>query len=108
MGVGEYVGLLSFGIISTGAIAYNPQDLPLFIIGAVVIAMLLLKATNYGYKKINKLEYGFVIVSLMGGIIASIGLAIFLTKTNVWLIINGLSWIMMGVVLVKYNLDEII
>lgn len=106
MGVGEYVGILSFGIMSTGALAYNPQDLPLFIIGSVVIALSLFKFTDYGYKRINKLSYSFLIISLMGGIISSIGLALLLTTTNGWLIVNSISWIMMGVVLVKYNLDE--
>ena len=108
MGVGEYVGLFSFGIITTGAIALRPMDLPLLIIGAVLMGIFMLRFTNFIYYRINIISWGFLITSFIGGIFASVGLFILLTRTDLWLIINGFSWVMMGVVLVKFNLDEVL
>lgn len=108
MGIGEYVGFLTFGILSTGAIAYNPGDLSLFILGAVLISILIYKFANFAYGHINKFKLGFLVTSLIGGILSSVGLVILLKNQNFWLMINGFTWIMMGVVLVKFNLDDVI
>ena len=107
MGFGEYVGLLSFGIMTTGAIALRPSDLPLLVISAVVFSILIYKFTKYAHKEINQLNYGYLIMSFLGGILSSIGFVIFLKTQNMWLIFNGISWVMMGVILVKFSLEEI-
>ena len=105
MGIGEFVGVFFLGIMSTGIIATQPEQLPLLILGAIIIAIFTMKGTNFANNKINELSWGFLILTTIGGIFATIGLIILLSTQNLFLILNGLSWIGMGVVITKYNLD---
>ena len=107
MGIGEFVGIFSLGVMSTGIIATQPEQLPLLILGAVIISIFLIKITNFTNEKINELSWGFLILTTIGGIFATIGLIILLSTRNFFLILNSLSWIGMGIVITKYNLDGV-
>lgn len=107
MGIGEYVGLLSFGIISTGALAYRPMDLPLFVVGAFVFALIFVKITNWAYYQINQSKVSFVIFGILAGIFAAIGILIS-TKVGMFVKVNGILWMFMAITLMKFNLDEIL
>lgn len=107
MAIGEYAGILTFGIIGTGALAYNPSYLELFIIGGVVFSILFAKVTNWAYFKINRSKVNFLIFGLIAGIIASIG--IFISSNHgIILKLNGSIWLVMAIGLMKSNLDEVL
>jgi hypothetical protein len=105
MPIGEYTGLLAFGIISTGVLAYRPTDLPLFVIGALVFSILIARVINFTYNKIKDTRYNFLILSIIGGIVASIGVIIS-TKTGIVIKFNGILWLFMGITVMKFNIDH--
>jgi hypothetical protein len=107
MAIGEYAGFLTFGILSTGALAYRPTDLPLLILGAFVFSLIFMKFTNWSFYNISKTRINFVIFSIIAGIIASIGILIS-TKTGIIIKINGTLWLFMAVSIMKYNLDYLL
>lgn len=107
MGIGEYASFLTFGIISTGALVYRPMDLPLFILGAFVFSLIIAKFINWAYFQINKSKINFIILSFIAGMLAFIGIWVS-TKTGLIFKINGVLWMFMGILIMKFNLDDIL
>jgi len=107
MGIGEYIGFLTFGILSTGAVALRPQDLPLLIMGAFVFSIIFIKFFNWSYYEIGKSRFSFIIFGVIAGIFASIGIKIS-TDMGLILKINGVLWMFMAICLMKFNLDTIL
>ncbi len=107
MGFGEYASFLTFGIISTGAIALHPQQLPLLILGAFIISLMLSKLYNLMVLQIGKSSVNFLIFALVGGIIAFIGMMVIM-KEGLLFKINGTIWLFMSVLIMKYNVDNLL
>lgn len=108
MSLGEYAGFIAFGIFTTNIIALNPGDLPGYIIGAFVFSILFMKIFNSLFSRLERLSLGFILTSLIAGSCASYGVIVAFKNAGLLLQINGILWLFLGIVIMKFNVDSIL
>ncbi len=110
MALSDFIGAIGFGMMATAGVVFLPELINITLLGSFVLSFFI----KWVFDKIWDFvitfrTFGFYFICFMGGIFIVIGFKIMnLSSFNLWLLINGLLWVLLAFILIKNLGDRVL